>query len=95
MTVDKFIVAGERGLKALPHVIGKRSVNVYSHGGTAARQAVFTLGWDSKPDSDWGRYKGASLRVISTRPELHRPTENAIRKALGWKPLEGDTDDAA
>lgn len=84
---DRFIIANEKGLCALPGVLRKhmRSVrcNVYSGDGRS-----FGIGWDDKPDSDWGRYKGTTMRVMVAKEQYAAPVEAIIRKALGW-PEEG------
>lgn len=89
--VDRFIVSNDKGMNALPHVLRKhrKSANVYSIYPTD-KSTCFQLGWDDKPDSDWGRYRGAVLRVIvpAKAKDYEKPVEAAIRKALGWPPLE-------
>lgn len=86
---DKFIVSNDKGMSALPHVLRKHKsrVNVYSFCPTD-KNTTFTLGWDDRPDSDWGKYRGARLRVIVTNSIYRDRVESEIRKTLGWEPNE-------
>ena len=88
---DRFIVANDKGMNALPHVLRKHkdSVNVYSICPTKSA-TTYTLGRDDRPDSDWGKYRGAKLRVIVTNSVYFERVENEIRKSLGWASKEGE-----
>lgn len=46
---------------------------------------VFFLGWNTKPESDFGKYKGHRLAVRLDKDVPVERAENAIRKALGWE----------
>ena len=87
--VERFIVANDKGMKALPKVLQKhkKHFNVYSYCPTN-KSTCFTLGKDLKPDSDWGKYLGPYMRVIVVNKDYDRRVEAAIRKVLGWEPLE-------
>ena len=81
---NKFIVANEKGLRAVGKFVKAKGANVYSY----SSQGYINIGYDTKPDSDWGgkytRYGG----IVVTKPELFELTCKAIEKALGWNTNE-------
>lgn len=80
-----FIVASEKAFKALPHWLKERGCNTYSY----HNRKGFAVGYDSRPDSDWGKYERRGyIRVCN--PEMFDATEDAIAAAFrkigayGW-----------
>jgi hypothetical protein len=68
MSDKPFIVASEKGLKALPYWLRKIDYNTWSW----SDQRRINIGWDSKPDSDWSKsYPRGS--IVITKPELFEP----------------------
>jgi len=72
-----FIIAGEKGLKALPYWLRDLGVNTYSY----SRRTKINVGYDSKPDSDWGKYEWRGSIIIRD-PDLFDKTETVIAKAI-------------
>jgi len=77
---NKFIVANEKGVKAVAKFVKAKGANCYSY----SSNDYIAIGYDEKPDSDWGKYTKYGGIVI-TRPELFEATEKAVRKVLGWE----------
>lgn len=50
---------------------------------------IILIGYDARPDSDWGRFQGHSCAIWFASEELADRGEQCIRKAWGWA-----TDDA-
>jgi hypothetical protein len=47
---------------------------------------IILLGWDDRPDSDWGRFKGNRAALwFGTDEDLAKKGEAEVRKALGWQ----------
>lgn len=47
---------------------------------------VIMFGYDTKPDSDWGRYSGHRAGIsFGPREALAVQAEADVRRALGWK----------
>jgi hypothetical protein len=76
-----FIVKSEKAFGALKHWLKERGCNTYSF----SDSRKINVGYDTKPDSDWGKYtwKGS---IIICDPGLFPATEAAIQKAYGWEP---------
>ena len=68
-----------------PFLKGHR-VNTYSPKFDRNGKPYLTLGWDDRPDSDWGRYRGSTAAVWCADVELAIRAEAAIRKALRFEP---------
>lgn len=49
---------------------------------------IITLGYDDKPDSDWGRFKGNRAAIWFSSEVLADAGEKSVRLALGWKVSE-------
>jgi len=82
MTKDKpFIVASEKAFGALPRWLKERGCNTYNYNDEKHIQ----VGFDAKPNSDWGRYTNCGYIVV-TKPELFEATCKAIEQAYGWPP---------
>lgn len=47
---------------------------------------IILLGWDDKPESDWGKFRGHSAAIWFAEPELARLGEVEVRNGLGWDP---------
>ena len=74
---------------ALPHlarwVKGQR-VNTYN-GPRQDKKGdwIILLGWDDKPDSDWGKFRGNRAAAWFATEALANEGETTIRKAWGWQ----------
>lgn len=85
--LDWFRLRGSTGLDAMAKWLRKQPVNTFSY----ARQDkngdwIMMLGWDDKPDSDWGRFRGNRAAIwIGSDEALIEPVEAAVRKALGFE----------
>lgn len=90
MSEKPFIVANEKGISALPHWLKKQgSWNSYSSTSTANGNISFSIGYNTGPNSDWGkwtRYAG----IVVTKDELVTPAENLIRKHLRWELIDSE-----
>lgn len=81
-----FIVKSEKAFGAIRHWLRERNCNTYSFSDGRHIQ----VGYDSKPDSDWGKYENRGFIVVMSK-ELFDPTckaiEDAFRKnkAFGWE----------
>lgn len=77
---NKLIVANDKGLALVGRFIKELGCNVYSY----STNKFISVGYDDKPNSDYGgkytRYGG----IVVTKEELFEPTCKAIEKALGW-----------
>lgn len=85
--LDWFRVRDEAGLEALPHWIKGRKprVNTYrlpmpDRNGNP----VLMLGYDRKPDSDWGKFEGHTAAIWFASEELAEKSDPFVRKGLGW-----------
>lgn len=78
-TSKPFIVANDAGLRALPRWLKERGCNTYSY----AKQTVIGVGYDSKPDSDWGKYERRGTIFIRNAAMFDAVCE-VIRKTYGW-----------
>lgn len=79
----KFVVANENGLRAVGKFVKAKGANTFSY----RDESFINIGYDTKPDSDWGGRYTRYGSIIVTKPELFEPVCNEIRKALGW-PIE-------
>lgn len=81
----------EADLKGIAKFVRKgATVNTYNGPRTDKNgNPFFFLGYDRKPDSDWGRYEGHSAAVWCKTDELAAAAEKEIRRALGWQ-VEGN-----
>jgi hypothetical protein len=84
--LDWFRIRDERSFELLPKWIKKQPVNTYSF----PRQDrngdwIILLGWDDRPDSDWGRFKGnrAAIWAGSDKAFALR-VEVVVRDALNF-----------
>lgn len=82
-----FIVKAEKAFGALPRWLKERGCNTYSWSDGRHIQ----VGYDTKPDSDWGgKYTNRGFIVV-TDPQLFDRTLEEIRKAFrknrayGWE----------
>lgn len=83
-----FIVKTPNAFHALPKWLRERGCNTYSY----SRLDIINVGYDTKPDSDWGgRYTPLGYIIIKDKA-LFDPTIAAIRKAYG---MEVEAPDAA
>lgn len=78
-------IRGEVALKGVRKLIKDTGCNTYS-GPRPDKNGnlIITMGHDSKPDSDWGRYSGHRAALWFASEELAKAGEAAVRKALGW-----------
>lgn len=76
----RFIVANKSGLRLVGRYVKETDCNTFSY----SDQKCIAVGYDSKPNSDWGNYTKYGT-VIVTKPELFEPTLDAIGRALGFK----------
>jgi hypothetical protein len=76
----KWIVANDKGLKSVGKFVKSKGANTYSF----SSLDCINIGYDTKPDSDWGGNYTWRGRIIVTKEELFDPTCKAIEKALGW-----------
>lgn len=75
-----FIVKSERAFGALKHWLKERGCNTYSF----SRSDIINVGYDTKPDSDWGgRYTPRGYIILKDKT-LFDQTCKAIEKAYGW-----------
>lgn len=71
-----FIVASEKGIKALPWWLKKEKYNSWTWGGTDKNgNPMITLYWDWKPDSDWGKSDFKGIIIITNRDFRERALE--------------------
>lgn len=81
-----FIVASKKAFGALPHWLRERGCNTYSHSYSA--DEPIQVGYDTKPDSDWGGKYDNRGRIIVRDPELFDETCKVIERAYGWPERE-------
>jgi hypothetical protein len=81
----KFVLSNEKHLPALTRWVKGHHANTYNELNTP--ENIITIGHDTKPDSDWGRYELRG-RVIVTNPELIKAVRACVREAVGWPPKE-------
>ena len=85
-TKDKpFIVKSEKAFGAIRYWLKERGCNTYSW----SRQDIINVGYDSKPESDWGKYSPRGYIVIKDKNLFDatcKAIEEAYRKnrAFGW-----------
>lgn len=87
---DFFIVKDRKTAELLRRIVARKrrgyEVNTYSGPKLdKTGKTIFTLGYDDKPDSDWGRYSGHKLIVRLRESNLATYAEDAIRSGLGWQ----------
>lgn len=85
--LDWLRIRGRSHLKKIEAFVREQPVNTYS-GPKPDRQGnmIILLGWDDRPDSDWGRFKGNRAAIWFKEAEFAIAGEAAVRKALGWGP---------
>lgn len=76
---DRLFVASERGVNAVRGFVKARGANVYSY----SSRNYINIGFDTRPDSDWGGRYTKRGSIVVTKPELFEPTCKAIEAALG------------
>ncbi|MGJ4928118.1 hypothetical protein ACQR1K_13330 [Bradyrhizobium sp. HKCCYLRH3095] len=70
----------ERAFRPLARWLKERGCNAYSYDdGQTIR-----VGYDTKPESDWGGRYTPKGRLIVTKPELFEQTCKTIERAYGW-----------
>lgn len=74
-----FIVKGENAFRPLKRWLKELGCNTYSY----SERRKINVGYDTKPDSDWGKYTWRGSIIICS-PELFEPVEKVIRAAYGW-----------
>jgi hypothetical protein len=80
-----FRVRDEAALARIPAFVKSQSVNTFSFPRQDRRgDWIMMLGWDDRPDSDWGRFKGNSAALWFASEELAMAAEPLVRKGLGW-----------
>lgn len=83
--LEWFRVRDARDIKQLARFVRKRHVNTRSMPKADKRgNIVILLGWDSKPDSDWGRFQGSSAAVWFGDATLAEDGLRAVNLGLGW-----------
>lgn len=87
---DTFIVKAENAFFALPKWLKKRGCNTYSF----SDHKTINVGYDTRPDSDWGGKYTWLGRIVVLDPALFEKTQVAIRKAYGWKSADQAEADA-
>lgn len=81
-----FIVKTEKAFGALRHWLKELGCNTYSF----SDRKHIQVGYDSKPDSDWGKYTNRGFIIVldeSLFERTHDEIENAFRwyRAYGWE----------
>jgi hypothetical protein len=81
--LDWLHVKTERGLSKIAKHIGRNRVNCYD-GPRLDRtgKAIIMLGWDDKPDSDWGRFRGNRAAIRFGDQDLADKGVHLVREAL-------------
>ena len=85
-----FIVAGEKAFTALRWWLKERGCNTYSW----SDQRYIQVGYDSKPDSDWGKYENHGFIIVRNPDKYFKRTCEEIEKAFiankayGWEQSE-------
>lgn len=74
-----FIVKSEKAFGALKYWLRERGCNTYSW----SRNDIINVGYDTKPNSDCGRYTPRGYIIIKGKG-LFEATCAAIEKAYGW-----------
>lgn len=74
-------------LCGIARFVRKQSVNTYS-GPRQDRRGdwIILLGWDDRPDADFGRFRGNRAAVWFASEDLARRGEAEVRSGLGWSP---------
>ena len=90
--LDWFRVRDEAAFERLPAWIKRQPVNTYS----GLRQDkrgdwIFLLGYDRKPDSDWGRFEGHRAAIWFASEALADMADPFIRRGLGWPDAPSST----
>ncbi|MDE2096824.1 MAG: hypothetical protein KGL39_06215 [Patescibacteria group bacterium] len=80
-----FIVKAERAFGALRYWLKERDCNTYSH----SDRKHIQVGYDSKPDSDWGKYTNRGFIVVCNEALFDRTLEEIAKafvknNAYGW-----------
>lgn len=75
-----FIVASEKALPALPRWLKERGCNTYSF----SSQRRINVGYDTKPDSDWGGRYSKRGTIVIVNEALFDKVCKAINKAYGY-----------
>jgi hypothetical protein len=87
-----FRVRDSAGLERIPAFIkslGKYNVNTFSYPRQDRKgDWILMLGWDDRPDSDWGRFKGNRAALWFASEELSERAFPYVRRGLGWPAIE-------
>ena len=79
---DKFIVSRRDALPVLDKIVRRKvrdgEVNTFSPG----MNGNLNMGWDARPNSDWGKYQGHSFRIIVTDAALYEDARRTLQNAL-------------
>lgn len=81
-------VRGSEALERVIHFVRGHHVNTYNAKPDRNGDWIILLGWDDRPDSDWGRFKGNSAAIWFSSQALAHEGERLVRSALKW----GDAD---
>lgn len=69
-------------IKQIPAFVRSQRVNVYSPRVDKNGNPIFLLGWDWKPDSDWGKFDGYSAAIWLRSSDLEEAADEAICAGL-------------
>jgi hypothetical protein len=76
-----------RDADALPKVVSflrKHRVNTYSARTDRNGNPIMLFGWDDKPDSDWGKFRGHRAALWFADKSLAEAATPHVERALAW-----------
>ena len=75
--LNKLIVSNEKGLRLVKRFVKSKHCNSFGHN----CDDYISIGWDDRPDSDWGRYTKYGT-IIVRNPDLFDSFLEEIRKSM-------------
>lgn len=84
--LDWLRIRNEGDLKRIPGWMKGRRCNTYNRKPDKNGNQIMLLGYDDRPDSDWGRFKGNSAAIWFASDALADAAEATVQRGLGWKP---------
>lgn len=80
--IDKFVVTSADALPILDKIVRRKVAAGEVNTASPGMGGNFNMGWDARPDSDFGKYEGHRFRVIVTVPELSDAVRDVLYGAL-------------
>lgn len=84
---DFIKITSKRGLKYLKHQLKDTICNGITASSDKNGHPIFCIGYDNKPDSDWGKWR-VDYIVFCTTKEFYQQAYDIACDAIGWDRMD-------